>query len=106
VVVAPQPRAAEGGAEILAQGGNAMDAAVAAAFTFRHGNPYLLVGALGGSVIISAVLQTILNVVDFGMSSVEAVSEARLHCEGGAVHLEPRAALSHSRGRATAHFGT
>jgi gamma-glutamyltranspeptidase len=83
-----------------------MDAAVAVAFTFRHGNPYLLVGALGGSVIISAVLQTILNVVDFGMSSVEAASEARLHCEGGAVHLEPRAALSHSRGRATAHFGT
>jgi gamma-glutamyltranspeptidase / glutathione hydrolase len=61
---------------------------------FRHGQPYLLVGAPGGSVIISAVLQTILNVIDFGMSPIEAVSEPRMHCEGGAVHLEARFSTS------------
>lgn len=49
----------------------------------RDGKPFLIVGAPGGSVIISSVLQTILNVVDFGMSPVEAVSAPRIHCEGG-----------------------
>ena len=47
-------------------------------------------GALGGSVIISAVLQTILNIVDFGMSPMEAVSVPRIHSEGDFVHLEAR----------------
>ena len=56
----------------------------------KDGTPWLVVGAPGGSVIISAVLQSILNIVDFGMSPVEAVTVPRLHCEGAAVHLEAR----------------
>ncbi|ROQ02000.1 gamma-glutamyltranspeptidase/glutathione hydrolase [Stella humosa] len=56
----------------------------------RDGQPFLVVGAPGGSVIISSVLQTILNVVDFGMSPVEAVSAPRIHCEGGPILAEAR----------------
>jgi gamma-glutamyltranspeptidase/glutathione hydrolase len=56
----------------------------------RDGQPWLIVGALGGSVIISAVLQTILNIVDFGMSPAEAVAAPRIHHEGGALHAEAR----------------
>ena len=56
----------------------------------RDGRPFLVVGAPGGSVIISSVLQTILNVVDFGMSPVEAVSAPRIHCEGGPILAEAR----------------
>lgn len=56
----------------------------------KDGRPWLLAGAPGGSVIISAVLQAILNVVDFGMSPVEAVTVPRIHCEGGPVHVEAR----------------
>lgn len=56
----------------------------------RGDDPFLVVGAPGGSVIISSVLQTILNVVDFGMSPVEAVSAPRIHCEGGPVFAEAR----------------
>lgn len=56
----------------------------------RDGKPCMVVGAPGGSVIISAVLQTILNIVDFGMSPVEAVTVPRIHCEGGAIHAEAR----------------
>ena len=41
---------------------------------FKNDEPFMILGALGGSVIISAVLQTILNIVDFGMSPMEAVS--------------------------------
>jgi gamma-glutamyltranspeptidase/glutathione hydrolase len=51
----------------------------------RDDQPWLVVGAPGGSVIISSVLQTILNIVDFGMSPVEAVSAPRIHCEGGPI---------------------
>ena len=56
----------------------------------KDGAPWLVVGAPGGSVIISAVLQAILNIVDFSMSPVEAVTVPRLHCEGAAIHLEAR----------------
>jgi gamma-glutamyltranspeptidase/glutathione hydrolase len=57
---------------------------------FKDQQPCLLVGAPGGSVIISAVLQAILNIIDFGMSPVEAVTVPRIHCEGGALHAEAR----------------
>jgi len=56
----------------------------------RDGKPCLVVGAPGGSVIISSVLQTILNVVDFGMSPAEAVAAPRIHCEGGPLFAEAR----------------
>lgn len=55
-----------------------------------QGKPFIIVGAPGSSVIISSVLQTIINIVDFGMSAVEAVSAPRIHCEGGALHTEAR----------------
>src|SRR5690606_10955977 len=54
----------------------------------RDGKPVLVAGAPGGSVIISATLQAILNVVDFGMSPVEAVTVPRIHCEGKGIHAE------------------
>jgi gamma-glutamyltranspeptidase/glutathione hydrolase len=43
------------------------------------GRVVLAVGASGGSTIISAVLQVIVNVVDFGMDPQEAVTAARVH---------------------------
>ena len=58
---------------------------------FREGGkPWIIVGAPGGSVIISSVLQTILNIVDFGMSPIEAVTVPRIHCEGKGIHAEAR----------------
>lgn len=54
----------------------------------RDGRPAVITGAPGGSVVISATLQAILNVVDFGMSPLEAVTVPRMHCEGQAVHIE------------------
>lgn len=56
----------------------------------KEGRPVLLAGAPGSSVIISAVLQSILNVVDFGMSPAEAVMAPRIHCEGGPILAEAR----------------
>ncbi|PWS38875.1 gamma-glutamyltransferase [Falsiroseomonas bella] len=56
----------------------------------KEGEPWMVVGAPGGSVIISSVLTTIVNAIDFGMSAVEAVSFPRIHCEGGPVFCEAR----------------
>jgi gamma-glutamyltranspeptidase/glutathione hydrolase len=45
----------------------------------KDGKPALVTGAPGGSRIISAVLQVIVNVIDFHMPIAEAVSAPRLH---------------------------
>ena len=45
----------------------------------REGKPFLVVGTPGGSRIITAVLHTILNVVDYGMNVQEAVDAPRFH---------------------------
>ena len=45
----------------------------------RDGKPLLVVGTPGGSRIITAVLQTIRNVLDYGMNVQEAVDAPRIH---------------------------
>jgi gamma-glutamyltranspeptidase/glutathione hydrolase len=45
----------------------------------RDGNPFLILGTPGGSRIITSVLQTILNVVDFQMNIQESVDAPRIH---------------------------
>jgi len=45
----------------------------------REGRPYLVTGSPGGRTIPSTVLQTVLNVLDFGMNAQEAVDAPRFH---------------------------
>tara|TARA_B100001057_G_C22513361_1_gene818853 strand:- start:14 stop:799 length:786 start_codon:yes stop_codon:yes gene_type:complete len=45
----------------------------------KNGKLSMIVGTPGGSTIITSVLQTILNVYEFGMNMQEAVSAARFH---------------------------
>jgi len=45
----------------------------------KDGKPVLVLGTPGGARIITAVLQTILNVVDYGMDIQEAVDAPRIH---------------------------
>jgi gamma-glutamyltranspeptidase/glutathione hydrolase len=45
----------------------------------KNNRPYLLLGASGGPRIISSVLQTILNVVDFKMDLRRAIEAPRIH---------------------------
>ncbi len=45
----------------------------------KDGVAVLVVGAPGGSRIITAVLQVILNIVDFGMNAQDAVDAPRIH---------------------------
>ena len=57
------------------------------------GRPELVLGARGGATIISSVLETILHVVDDGMTLQEAVDAPRIHHQWmpDAIQLEPRA---------------
>jgi len=45
----------------------------------KNGKLFMVVGTPGGSTIISAVFQTILNVTEFGMSIEESVNASRFH---------------------------
>ena len=45
----------------------------------KDGKPVLVLGTPGGSRIITVVLQTILDVVDYGMSLADAVDAPRIH---------------------------
>lgn len=46
---------------------------------FRDGTPYLATGSPGGSRIITAVLQILMNVIDHGMNVHEATVAPRVH---------------------------
>jgi gamma-glutamyltranspeptidase / glutathione hydrolase len=45
----------------------------------HDGKPFLVTGAAGGSRIITAVLQTVVNAIDFGMDAGAAVAAPRVH---------------------------
>ncbi|MEP7296289.1 MAG: gamma-glutamyltransferase, partial [Burkholderiales bacterium] len=45
----------------------------------KDGKPVMVVGTPGGSRIITAVLHTIINVVDYGMNAQEAVDAPKFH---------------------------
>jgi gamma-glutamyltranspeptidase/glutathione hydrolase len=45
----------------------------------KDGKPVMVVGTPGGSRIITAVLHTIINVIDYGMDVQEAVDAPRFH---------------------------
>jgi len=56
----------------------------------RDGELVLALGAPGGTRIITGVLQVLLNVLDHGLSAVEAVSAPRFDCQGDLLDCESR----------------
>jgi gamma-glutamyltranspeptidase/glutathione hydrolase len=56
----------------------------------RDGKPVLAVGAPGGRKIMSAVAQSIINVVDFGDGPQDAVNRPRVHDEGEGLLVDSR----------------
>ncbi len=59
----------------------------------QAGKPFLVLGSPGGSRIISAVVQTIVNVIDHGMNIQEAVDTPRIHHQWlpNVIYAEPYA---------------
>ncbi len=71
--------------------GRRLPSMMAPTVVLRDGRPELVLGSAGSNRIRSAVLQTIVAVVDHGLSAGEAVRAPRLHFEDGIVYAEPGA---------------
>lgn len=86
--------------------GRRMPSMMAPTVVLRDGVTELVLGSAGSNRIRSAILQTIIRVVDEGMRAGEAVCAPRVHFEDGVVYAEPgidTAALE-AAGRPIARF--
>lgn len=69
--------------------GRRLPSMMAPTVVLRDGAAELVLGSGGSNRIRSAILQTIVNLVDRGMSVDQAVRAPRLHFEDGVVYAEP-----------------
>lgn len=69
--------------------GRRLPSMMAPTVVLADGRPQLVLGSAGSNRIRSAILQTIVAVVDRGMAADEAVRAPRLHAEDGVVYAEP-----------------
>jgi gamma-glutamyltranspeptidase/glutathione hydrolase len=61
----------------LPAGGKRPRSSMAPTIVLRHDRPWLTIGSPGGATIITTVLQTLLNRIDFGMSLPDAIAAPR-----------------------------
>ncbi len=69
--------------------GRRMPSMMAPSIVLRDGGVELVLGSAGSNRIRSAILQTIVGVVDHGLSVADAVEAPRAHFEDGVVYHEP-----------------
>jgi gamma-glutamyltranspeptidase/glutathione hydrolase len=69
----------QGEANAIAPGKRPLSSMSPTIVTGKDGQPLMVVGTPGGSRIITAVLHTIINVLDYGMTVQEAVDAPRFH---------------------------
>lgn len=69
--------------------GRRMPSMMAPTVVLREGEVELVLGSAGSNRIRSALLQTILGVVDRGLPVLDAVRAPRVHSEGGVIYHEP-----------------
>ena len=69
--------------------GRRLPSMMAPTVVLREGSPQLVLGSAGSNRIRSAILQTIIRVVDEGMRAGPAVQAPRVHVEDGIVYVEP-----------------
>jgi gamma-glutamyltranspeptidase/glutathione hydrolase len=71
--------------------GRRIPSMMAPTVVLRDRSPVAALGSAGSNRIRSAILQTILGVVDDGLGAQDAVDRARVHFEAGALEAEPGA---------------
>ncbi|HEV3229968.1 MAG TPA: gamma-glutamyltransferase [Solirubrobacteraceae bacterium] len=84
-----------------------MPSMMAPSVVLRDGEVELVLGSAGSNRIRSALLQTIVGVVDHGLDAEAAVRSPRLHFEDGVVYAEPGVDVAplEDAGRTVARFG-
>jgi len=70
-------------------GGKRPRSSMSPTIVFDRRGPAVALGSPGGATIITTVLQTLVNHIDFGMSLPEAVAEPRASQRNGAVPTDP-----------------
>ena len=70
-------------------GGKRPRSSMAPTIVFKHGRPVVALGSPGGASIITTVLQTLVNHIDFGMTLPEAVVEPRASNRNAAPPADP-----------------
>ncbi|MBO0705547.1 MAG: gamma-glutamyltransferase [Candidatus Dormibacteraeota bacterium] len=86
--------------------GRRLPSMMAPTIVLRDGQAELALGSAGSNRIRSAILQTIIRVIDDGVRAGEAVRAPRVHFEDGVVYAEPGVPVSslEAAGRAIARF--
>lgn len=86
--------------------GRRMPSMMAPTIVMRSGRPELVLGSAGSNRIRSAILQTIIRVLDDGLRAGDAVRAPRVHFEDGVVYAEPgvETGALEATGRAIARF--
>jgi gamma-glutamyltranspeptidase/glutathione hydrolase len=79
--------------------GRRMPSMMAPSVVMRDGRTELVLGSAGSNRIRSALLQTIVGVVDHGMQAREAVDAPRVHFEHDVLYAEPGTDLDELAGR-------
>ena len=77
--------------------GKARFSAMSPTIVFKGDKPFLMLGAPGGTTITMGNLQTILNVIDFGMDAQQAVSAPRFTATSDTIELTNRILRSTER---------
>ncbi len=70
--------------------GKARISGMAPTIVFKNGEPFLVLGAPGGARIVSGIVQVFLNVVEFGMSPLEAVAAPRFDAQVYEIECQAR----------------
>jgi len=75
----PNMFGAVGGKANAIEAGKRMLSSMAPTIVLKNGKPYLVIGTPGGTTIPTSVYQTVLNIVDFNLSTEDAVNKPKFH---------------------------
>ena len=75
----PNMYGAVGGEANAIAAGKRMLSSMTPTLVLKNNNPFMVVGTPGGTTIPTSVFQSIVNVIDFGMSANDAVNKPKFH---------------------------
>ncbi len=83
---------------VVDDSGNAVSTSMTPTLVFDGDRLRVCIGAPGGTKIVTAILQVLVNILDHKMTPVEAVSAPRIDFQGDVVQVEGRTPVAVSRG--------
>jgi gamma-glutamyltranspeptidase / glutathione hydrolase len=75
----PNMYGAVGGEANAIQPGKRMLSSMTPTLVLKYNKPFIVCGTPGGTTIITSVLQTLMNIIEFNMSAEEAVAKPKFH---------------------------